>query len=164
MPLGLRALYPKRAIGPQADRLETDADAALLQYGHAVAAKMAVYPPQIPPQTVRASVDKRGRVRVRLGGASGRKPYRRTGDYGRAWSAPTAVTVRNATVTVVNRVQHGGRSYSVYVGGPKEGPGPGQRQAKVMARRGWVSITDVGRSLVKQYQPIVNRAVVGRAR
>jgi hypothetical protein len=158
VPVGLQAIYSKTlAARLNVTVIQADTDKALTSYGLAVAAKMAEYPAQIPPISV--SVNRRGRATVRRSGA---KPYRRTGDYGRFWTAPGALRVKDGTLTLVNRVQRKGNSYGVYVGGPKPGAGPGHRQAIVMGKRNWPSITDVSRALAKDFRPIINRAVAGR--
>lgn len=134
MPLGLQAIRPKRfeLIDPRA--VERDLENTNRRYGLDVGKAMAKYPAQKPTR------------------------YRRTGDYGRGWTAPGAVRASAKEVTVVNRVK-----YSVYVGGPKYGGrGKGERQAKVMQQKGWPSITDVARETKRDYVQLVNRAIRGR--
>lgn len=134
MPLGLQAIRPKRLAPVNTARVLADAQRANKQYGLKVAAKMQKYPSQEPTD------------------------YVRTGDYGRGWTAPGAVKATPHEVTVVNRVK-----YSVYVGGPKGGGRKkGERQAAVMRKKGWPSITDVARETKKDYSDLVNRAIRGR--
>ncbi len=132
MPLGLQAIRPKRfdLIDPRA--VVSDLEKTNRQYGLDVGKKMAAYPPQRPTT------------------------YRRTGTYGRGWTAPGAVKASASEVTVVNRV-----GYSVYVGGPKQG-NVGERQTKVMRGKGWPSITDVARETKRDYIELVNRSIRGR--
>jgi hypothetical protein len=144
MPVGLKAIVPKTAVFPSTAAVQHEIPKVLMAYGLAVTAQMAKYPAQRPPANPK------------------RRAYRRTGDYGRFWNAPGAVTVRGYTLTVVNRVQHGGRSYGVYVGGPLPGHGAGFRQALTMTSRGWPSISNVARATARKYRPVLNRAVLGR--
>lgn len=140
-PLGLQAIYPKtKILDPEA--MQAQVQAALRAYGLAVAAKMAQYPAQTT--------------------TAGRQAYRRTGDLGRYWNAPGALTVTSNSVTLVNRVNHNGRSYAVYVQGPTKG-GVGQSQTSRMRDKGWQSISTVAHDTAQQYQPILNRAIKGRA-
>lgn len=147
MPVGLKAIYPRTHLGVDVATVPGQVERALMLYGLAVGARMAQYPAQIPP----------------ISSNPRRRPYRRTGDYGRFWSSPGAVRVTGNSVTLVNRVQHNGRSYGVYVGGPVPGEGAGKRQAKIMARRGWPNISAVAREEARKFRPILNRAIVGRA-
>jgi hypothetical protein len=144
MPLGLQAIVPKKHAFPDPSQVATLVPKALMSYGFAVTRRMAAYPAQMPPKNPK------------------RKPYRRTGDYGRYWSAPGAVRVTGYTLTVVNRVVHKGVSYGVYVGGPIPGQGAGFRQAAEMRRRGWPSISTVAREEGRTHRPVLNRAILGR--
>jgi hypothetical protein len=144
VPLGLKAIVPKTAIFPNTADVQREIPKALMSYGLAVTARMAKYPAQRPPTDPK------------------RKPYRRTGDYGRYWNAPGAVTVRGNVLTVVNRVQHNGRSYGVYVGGPLPGQGAGFRQARTMTIRGWANISEVALEEGRKHRPVLNRAILGR--
>jgi hypothetical protein len=144
VPVGLQAIIPKKTPFPNPEQVATLVPRALMRYGLAVGARMARYPSQQPPSNPK------------------RKPYRRTGDYGRYWTAPGAVRVSGYTMTLVNRVNHGGRSYGVYVGGPLPGTGPGFRQAATMTKRGWQSISHVARDEARNHRPILNRAILGR--
>lgn len=70
--------------------------------------------------------------------------YVRTGTYGRGWRGPTSLRLGPDYEAVLeNRVK-----YAVYVGGPK-----GRGQSRVMARKGWSSVTDV----VKRVETKQNR-------
>jgi len=135
MPLGLQAIRPKRfeLIDPRA--VVTDLEKTNRQYALDVGKQMAYYPPQRPTR------------------------YKRTGNYGRGWTAPGAVRASATEVTLVNRV-----GYSVYVGGPwpQSGHDKGERQTKVMHGKGWKSISDVARDTKKNYVQLVNKAVRGR--
>lgn len=144
MPVGLKAIVPKKSAFPEPGQIAAFVPKALMSYGLAVTARMARYPAQRPPANPK------------------RRPYRRTGDYGRFWNAPGAVTVRGNVLTVVNRVQHRGRSYGVYVGGPLPGRGAGFRQAMTMTSRGWPSISQVALEEGRKYRPVINRAILGR--
>lgn len=146
MPLGLKAIIPRdlKTLSPDPQKITKDVPIALRQFALAVAARLAKYPAQAPPPL-------------------GRKRYRRTGDYGRGWTAPGAIRVTGNTVTLVNRVNHRGKSYGVYVGGPVPGRGPGERQAELMGRRGWANISEVAKEEAKLHKPILNRAIQGRA-
>lgn len=146
MPLGLQAIIPKNRVGPDVGNVERYLQRALTSYGLAMTAQLGKYPPQVPPMTMTGGIPKRKR-----------KPYRRTGDYGRGWNGPGSVRVSGYTLTVVNRI-----SYGVYVGGPRVGEGPGFRQARIMNRRGWPSITDVARTTAPRFRPVMNRAILGR--
>jgi hypothetical protein len=132
VPLGVQAIRPKRfeVIDPRA--VVTDLEATNRRYALDVGKQMATYPSQRPTK------------------------YRRTGNYGRGWTAPGAVKASAAEVTLVNRV-----GYSVYVGGPKQG-NKGERQTKVMRGKGWKSITDVARETKREYVQLVNKAIRGR--
>jgi hypothetical protein len=132
VPLGLQAIRPKRfeLIDPRA--VERDLENTNRRYGLDVGKAMAKYPAQKPTR------------------------YRRTGDYGRGWTAPGAVRASAKEVTVVNRVP-----YSVYVGGPLSG-NKGERQTAVMRKKGWPSITNVARETKRNYVQLVNRAIRGR--
>lgn len=135
MPLGLRAIRPKRfeVIDPRA--VVADLEKTNRQYLLDVGEEMAYYPPQRPTK------------------------YKRTGDYGRGWSSPGAVRASASEATLVNRVP-----YAVYVGGPwpQSRHEKGQRQTKVMHGKGWKSISDVARDKKKSYVQLVNRAIRGR--
>ena len=144
MPVGLQAIIPKKKAFPDPNQVAAFLPKALMAYGLAVGARMAKYPPQVPPANPKG------------------KRYRRTGDYGRYWTAPGAVRVTGNTMTLVNRVTHNGRSYGVYVGGPLPGSGPGFRQALSMTRRGWQSISYVARDEARKHRPVLNRSILGR--
>lgn len=77
--------------------------------------------------------------------------YTRTGLLGRNWR------IRHVTI-LTWRVYNGVR-YAVYVEGPKRGS---PRQTRLMAARGWVSISDVGSRRWKQYRPRIIAALQGR--
>lgn len=80
--------------------------------------------------------------------------YRRTGTYGRGWSAPSSTRITLEGVLIANRVR-----YAKWVGGPlNKRPG----QARVMRRKGWPSITDVAREAGRRYRPLIIRAVKSR--
>lgn len=81
-----------------------------------------------------------------------RKGGRRTGNYGRNWRK---VNRSKGAVDVINPIR-----YAVWVGGPND-KGPGQTSN--MKRRGWPSITDVGREEAKKHRPAMIRAVTGQA-
>lgn len=133
MPLGLQAITPKAAL------IDTHAAEAQLLATHrayitAVQKQMQSYPSQKATK------------------------YRRTGDYGRSWGGSGSVFISAAESRLVNRLW-----YSVYVGGPRPGNGVGERQAAVMAGKGWPSISTVARATIKLYRPLYNNAVKGRA-
>jgi len=135
MPLGLHAIRPKRFAIIEPNR--ADIERSNRQYVLNVGKKMGSYPPQ------RRTV-------------SG---YKRTGNYGRGWTAPGAVRASAEEATLVNRV-----GYSSYVGGPwpQSGHDKGERQTREMHGRGWPSITDVARAEKKNYVQLVNKALKGR--
>jgi hypothetical protein len=132
MPLGFQAIRPKRyeVIDPRA--VVSDLEKTNRQYALDIGKGMSKYPSQKPTR------------------------YKRTGNYGRGWTAPGAVKASASEVTLVNRV-----GYSVYVGGPLQG-GVGERQTKVMRGKGWPSITNVARDTKKNYVQLVNKAIRGR--
>lgn len=134
MPLGLQAIRPKRFEVIDPARAAADLIRVNTQYALAVGKRMAKYPPQRPTK------------------------YRRTGNYGRGWTAPGSINAKPNEVTLVNRV-----GYAVYVGGPKGGGrGKGERQTKVMREKGWESISDAARQEVKNWEQLVNRSIRGR--
>lgn len=132
MPLGLQAIRPKRFEVIDTRAVASDLEKINRQYALDVGKQMAQYPPQKPTR------------------------YKRTGNYGRGWTAPGAVRASASEVTLVNRV-----TYSVYVGGPRQGA-VGERQTKVMRGKGWKSITDVARETKRNYVQLVNKAIRGR--
>lgn len=132
MPLGLQAIRPKRFDVIDPRAVVSDLEKTNRSYALDVGKAMAKYPSQRPTR------------------------YVRTGDYGRGWTAPGSIKASASEVTLVNRV-----GYSVYVGGPRQG-NKGERQAAVMRKKGWQSITDVARETKRNYVQLVNRAIRGR--
>ncbi len=170
------AIYAKNRIGPDPAEVEKAVEKALERYAIDVASQLAKYPPQVPPintasHTFRGGVGvrvtKAGNIRYTRPGFKTAHPYRRTGDYGRFWTAPgsmkTQVSSSSASVTVTNKVSRKGHPYAVYVGGPKDGSGPGQRQARVMGDRGWPNMTDAIAGANQRNKGIVGQAMLGHA-
>lgn len=136
MPLGLRAIIPKRLAVIDGRQVSRDVPIVLNAYAQRLRARLQKYPAQLPT-------------------VSG---YRRTGDLGRGWSAPGSLTIRGAEMILVNRTAH-----AVYVQGPRPGGRrPGTRQAAEMRRRGWPNVSDVAREERKQFPVVANRAIRGR--
>lgn len=135
MPLGLRAIRPKRLVLIDTAQIKRDLPAVHRRYLLEVAGEMSKYPPQQGSR------------------------YRRTGNYGRGWTAPGAIRVDARGATLVNRIP-----YAVYVGGPwpQGGRQKGERQTQVMHKRGWQTISVVARKTKKRYVGLVNRAIRGR--
>ena len=135
MPLGLKAIRPKRTTVIDTSRVLRDALKANDDFISRVQRRMQKYPAQEPTD------------------------YVRTGDYGRGWTAPGAKKVSATEATLVNRV-----TYSVYVGGPwpQSGRRRGARQARVMNAKGWPSLSDVAREEKRRYRRIVIEAIRGR--
>jgi len=118
MPIYLKAIVPKRFKQPDLNTPRL----ALLSFGRDVQSNMQTYPPWMPWKS------RPPKTGLRAGG-------KRTGDLGRAWSlrwdSPYSLTVGNPT------------EYAGYVQGYRGHGGMGQRQVSALARRGWISITDV---------------------
>lgn len=114
---------------------------ALQTFAFEAQRRVQKYPPQQPTHGSGQSLGKRAGARTRKGARTGPTGYRRTGTLGRNW----LIAERTAfSILVVN-----GTKYAVYVEGPADGPGPGQRQARAMAERGWPSITAAAEEALK---------------
>lgn len=132
MPLGLQALIPGRMAPFDPRTVEAELLKRNRQFLLAVAKRMMYYPPQEP------------------GG-----DYVRTGDYGRGWTAPGSMTVTTTEAVLINKI-----AYAVYVGGPLPGSGAGHRQAAVMTRKGWTSISVAAREEIKGYPYLIQAALI----
>lgn len=137
--LALRAIdtYGGRFKSAMGNRARTQANIrrVLSNVRADVIRQMATYPPQNPDTE-----------------------YQRTGDYGRSWAIGSSTVYTDNSVRIVNRVQHYGRAYAVYVGGPTT-TRPGQ--SRWNGRYGWVSITDVAKDIRRRYPRILTDALVG---
>lgn len=135
MPLGLRAIRPRRLTLMDTARIRRNLPNQHRRYLLEVAKDMAKYPPQEATS------------------------YRRTGDLGKGWTAPNAIKVWAEGGQLVNRVP-----YAVYVEGPwpQSGHSVGERQTRVMRRKRWPSISDVARRTKKKYRNLVITEIAGR--
>lgn len=122
MPLRLEAIVAKKAVVPipTADLMRQ-----LMKYGADVLHEMETYPPKMPWKN---PPPKTG---VRRGG-------NRTGSYKKHWSLNPLLGQMG--IEVSNRIPYAG-----FVGGYKGRGSKSERQTRVMAGRGWPSITDVAK-------------------
>jgi len=120
MPLKLQAITPKKPIVPIP---RNELLVGLRKYGADVIHDVATYPPIMP---WKSRMPTKG---PRAGG-------KRTGSYKKHWSLENIPG--QLGIEVSNRIPYAG-----FVGGYKGKGMKGERQTKVMAARGWPSITDV---------------------
>lgn len=144
-----QAVKPDRPILDFAS-LILGVNAEMKRFQAAAQRKMQTYP---PAQPWRHPPPRSGPRRANPGSMIGR----RTGDYGRGWHG----RVYQEGADLVAEIANGAVDYGIYVGGPREGPGPGTRQAWFMGPRGWTSVTEVdedwGRT-TEELQRIIDRA------
>lgn len=107
----------------------------LVRFAVGVIGRQTKYPPQRTPP-------------------SGRKPRRRTGEYGRRWTmkGPSPLKLGLAIEVGSNL------SYAPYVGGLKTKK---PRQAKATATIGWTSVEEVGQDEWDKIRPAVIKALHG---
>jgi hypothetical protein len=135
MPISITSIRPKRFQLIDPDRAVVNVRRSQRRYLQAVAARLAIYPPQHP-------------------GSKYKRTYKLQG----GWKNPNIeVSSDGSTATMVNPV-----AWAVYANGPKGGSrGIGERQSRRMRALGWPSITDVARELRPLYSQLMNRSIRG---
>jgi hypothetical protein len=150
--LRLVAITPKRPLSiSRTSQIRAGIRSELVGFAQDMVEAMAKYPPQQPTT------------------------YVRTGNLGRRWrfqpKPPSAIEVFNDAAQGGTRRKGRGRRrtstgrsrrrpYAVYVEGPKTGPGPGTRQARVMRNKGWQNISDESQRIFAKHKGRISRILV----
>lgn len=86
--------------------------------------------------------------------------YRRTGTLGRRWTAKATTVGRDVAAEVGNNTEYAG-----YVEGfGPDAPAPkAEKQTRVMQRKGWQRVDDVGEEVFRKARPAIIKALGGSA-